>query len=143
MSKEAFAPVCARIKLDFDMLVEDIYIDPFRKIIIGAYEMPHTKKGILCRLSKMHEYVDKWLQKHEDEDPCEEFNEYEGEEAYNALRFMRANADWESDPYDYIRIRILAELFEGIVECYSLTFICSVCKELMARVQALPDGAQL
>ena len=143
MSKEAFAPVCARIKLDFDTLVEDICIDPFRKIIIGAYEMPHTKKGILCRLSKMHEYVDKWLQKHEDEDPCEEFNEYEGEEAYNALRFMQANADWESDPYNYIRIRILAELFEGIVECYSLTFICSVCKELMARVQELPDSAYI
>ena len=143
MSKEAFAPVCATVKLDFGNLTADIWQDPFRKIIIGAYEMPHTKKGILCRLLKMYEYVDKWLQKHEDEDPCEEFEEHDGEDVYHVLLTMRADSDWDADPYNYIRIRILAELFEGIVECYSLTFICSVCKELMARVQELPDGAYI
>ena len=68
MTKNNFEPVCTEIKMDFDDLTADIWLDPYSKIIEGAYMMPHTKKGILVRLSKMYEYVDKYLQDHEDED---------------------------------------------------------------------------
>lgn len=143
MSKSNFEPVCTEIKMDFDDLTADIWSEPYCKIIEGAYMMPHTKKGILVRLSKMYEYVDKYLQDHEDEDPAEDLEEHDGEEAYHALIYMKRYADWNADPYNYIRIRILADLFEDIVECCSMTSICTVCRDLMERVQALPDGAQL